>query len=343
MRMKLRTLVLGAGFALAAGIQANVASGQTVEEFYSANDITLIVPFDAGGSTAIQSQITADHLARYIPGNPNIRLEFMPGAGGMLAINHAYATSPRDGTVLILAQDSNIVQQPLNDAILYDAREFNWLGSVVKLEYVLGIRKETGVTSIDDLRHKEVFIASTGTGSQNYMFPVLTNAVLGTIMNVVPGYTGGGSDSLVALESGEMQGYASAWTHWNANLHVFDEFIPVLTYGPTRMPDLVDVPTLLELVDDPADQAVVRLFGMIGTLGRGVATMPDVPEDRVAALREAFAEMAADPAFIKDMEDRLGVTITPLLGEDYQEMVAAGLEIDAEVIERARAAIAPKE
>lgn len=321
----------------------SIVAADPVEDFYKSRDITLVVPFAPGGSTALQAQAAAKYFTQYLPGNPRVIPQFMPGAGGMLAVNHTYNSSPRDGSVIIYAQDSNVIEQYLNeDTAKYDVRKLNWLGSVVEFEYTLGIDKSTSVESVDDLKKKEVFVASTGIGSASHIFPSLTNALLGTKMKVVGGYTGGAPAIYLALERKETQGYVTQYWH---SRPVFENCNPILTFGPERSRVFPNVPTLLEHVKDPKDRPVVQFAGLIGTLGRGFATMPDVPQDRVAALRKAFDQMAANPAFIAEVRATgtgEEVRKTPLSGEEFQKRIAAGMDIGPDVIARLKTILAER-
>lgn len=338
--LKMTSLPPIAGVLIALGIGPALAD--PVADFYSGKTVTLVVPFSPGGSTATQAQIAGDYFGKYIPGNPTIHLEFMPGGGGMVALNHSYASSPRDGTVIIYAQDSNVVQQPLNPEVQYDVRELNWLGSMVEFDYVLAVSKASGVATLADMQGKELFTGATGVGSQSYIFPSLVNYLFDTDMNIIPSYES--AELLLALESGELDAYVTPY--WFSNLHIYEKFNPVMTFGPERSRKFPDVPTLLELVETPEDKALVQFIGLIGSLGRGFATMPDVPQERVAALRQAFLDMAADPGFIEAMK-RVGtgeeVRDAPMSGEELQQRIIAGLDIDESVIERARLSTQPQE
>jgi tripartite-type tricarboxylate transporter receptor subunit TctC len=261
----------------------------------------------------------------------------------MLAVNHTYNNSPRDGSVIIYAQDSNVVEQYLNEEnAKYDVRKLNWLGSMVEFEYTLGLDKDTGVTTVDDLKKKEYFIGSTGVGSASHVFPTLTNAVLGTKMKVVGGYTGGAPAIYLALERKEMQGYVTQYWH---SKPVFKGLNPILTFGAERSNVFPEVKTLLEHVKDPQDRKVVQFAGLIGTLGRGFATMPDVPADRVAALRKAFDQMAVDPEFIRELKATgtgEEVRKAALTGTEFNKRLTAGMDIGSDVINRMKTMLAEK-
>src|SRR5215470_10522549 len=73
---------------------------QTPEEFYRGKTINLIIPNAPGGSFDLYARLAANHLGRFIPGNPVVVPQNMPGAAGMQAANYLASVAPRDGTVL---------------------------------------------------------------------------------------------------------------------------------------------------------------------------------------------------------------------------------------------------
>src|SRR5690554_6289465 len=108
---------------LAAAASAPMASqAQSVEEFYKGKTVTFVVPFSPGGTSSRYSDLFSRHFGKHIPGQPNIQLEYMPGGGGLTALNYAYAQAARDGSVFFLPDGSAAVNQLLNPSgARYDA------------------------------------------------------------------------------------------------------------------------------------------------------------------------------------------------------------------------------
>jgi tripartite-type tricarboxylate transporter receptor subunit TctC len=342
--MRRRTFFgLMASFATMCVALPSLAAADAVEDFYKGRTITVIVPFSPGGTSSRFGDLIGRHFAKHVPGQPDLVFEYMPGGGGIVALNHVYARAARDGTELHMPDSSTPLNQLLQpDVVEYDAREFNWLGVVSQVHTVLVVREDTGFKTLDDLKEKEVFIGSSGAGSETDMYPRMTNQLIGTKFNVLPGYTGGGSEIMPALESGEIDGSARTWTAWSQRMDLFDGNIvePVLTYGRGRAPGLPDVPNLEELVQTDDDKSVVRLVSSIGPLGYGLGTPPGVPEEIVTALRKAFSDMIQDPEFKADAE-KSGLPINePLSGEEAQALVVEALDTPPELVERAKQLIA---
>lgn len=337
----LRTIPMLSAAALAATTLASGhAAAQTVEEFYKGKEITIISPFAPGGTTAGLAVIFSEELGKHIPGNPTAKVEYMPGAGGMIGQNFAYNQAPKDGSVLFLPQDSSVVLQLVEpESVQYDAAKINWLGNVVQSKHVLGIRKDTGVKSWEDLKTKEVFIASSGAGSETDVYPRITNGVAKTIMKIIPGYTGGSAEGMVAVEKNEAQGIVAIMRTWNSRPDLFAQVTPVLVYGNGREPELPDVPNLLELAQTDEDKQLVRFVSSVGPIGRALATPPEVPEDRVAALRTAFAAMLKDAAFLEKLKKFKLDPSSAIPGEELQKIVIESLDVSPAVVEQARAIV----
>ena len=338
--MSRKLAALTAGLVMAA-LSAGLAAAQSVEDFYKGKTITIISPFAPGGTTAGLAQMFAEHLQKHIPGNPSLTVEFMPGGGGLIGQNFAYNQAPRDGTALFMPQDSSVVLQKLEpDTVKYDAAKINWLGNVVQSKHILGIRKDTGVTSIEDLKTKEVFIGSSGAGSETDVYPRITNGVLGTIMNVIPGYPGGSAEGMVALEAGEIQGIVAIYRTWSQRPELFAQVTPVVVFGNGRAAELPDVPNLSELVEGEENLQIIRFISSIGPIGRALAAPPEVPQDRIDALRAAFAAMLKDPEFIEDLQGFNLKLDDPIPGAELQQVVIGALDVSDELVARIRQMIA---
>jgi tripartite-type tricarboxylate transporter receptor subunit TctC len=252
-------------------------------------------------------------------------------------------TAPRDGTALLLPNSSIAVSQLLEpDGVEYETSEFNWIGVMTPGRHVLMVREDTGVESLEGLKDTEVFIGSTGAGSETDMYPRLANALLGTKMNVVPGFPGGQAEVMLALESGEMQGAVSGWQNWAARPDLVAMMNPIMAFGAGRQPQVPDAPNLLEMLTDPEALQIARLISSVGPIGRGIITTPEVPEERVAALREAFDAVVKDPEFIAKVE-AINLQLETTSGEEAQALVNEALNVSPELVERAQTLLAVSE
>src|SRR5215207_6631791 len=94
------------------GHSANAADGgfddKTVASFYRGKTVTILVGHSAGGGFDTYARVISRHLGKYIPGNPNVVVNNMPGAGTIISANYTFNQAPKDGT-LINSFDGGIV------------------------------------------------------------------------------------------------------------------------------------------------------------------------------------------------------------------------------------------
>jgi tripartite-type tricarboxylate transporter receptor subunit TctC len=309
---------------LAAGWPA-VGSGQpAIEEFYRGKKIDLVIGYSPGGTYDLYARLVARHLGRHLPGAPAIVPRNMPGAGSRTAANFVASLAPRDGTVLATADQSLALQQAVGDRrIAFDTTRFIYIGNPNVENNTTVTWHTSGVRTIDDAKRREVTMGATG-GSTSSQYPKAMNALLGTRFKIILGYPGG-NDINLAMERGEVDGRGSnSWASWKATRPQWlaEKKINILVQiGLKKAPDLPDVPLLMELGRSAQDRALLRLLSASTQIGRPIFTTPDVPPERVAALRAAFDAMVRDPAFLEDA--RKGhFEIEPVPGAALQRLVA---------------------
>lgn len=306
-RVWLRRIV-SAPVALAAAVLALVpaAQAQDLEKFYSGRTIAILMGTSPGGSYDLYGRVIAQHLARFIPGKPTIIVEHMPGAGGVAAGNFIYGPGPQDGSKLLLAHALPLMEK-LEDpkAIRYESRKLHWLGAYDEIAQVMAIWHTAGAVSIDDLKSKDLVFGSMATNHLSYQWAMLLKDSLKAKFRVISGYTTGGALNL-AMERGEIAGWSVAWESIAAGKQDWvgeKKIVIPLVFTLERMKQLPDVPTLLEISQGPEREVVAFLAN--GTpIARAMAVGPNVPADRVAALRKAFTDMMQDAEFLADADKR---------------------------------------
>src|SRR6266704_7095289 len=150
-----------------ATLSASPARAQAPEEFYRGKTINLIIPNAPGGSFDLYARLAANHLGRFIPGNPSIVAQNMPGAAGMQAANYLTNIAPKDGTVLsVLVPNVTLAQILGVQSIAYDTRRFNWIGRIIATTATLFTWHTSGTKTLADLKTRDTLVASTGPLSQ---------------------------------------------------------------------------------------------------------------------------------------------------------------------------------
>jgi tripartite-type tricarboxylate transporter receptor subunit TctC len=305
--------------ALIAGVCAAPARADPVADFYKGAVVSMVVSTSAGGGYDTLARAIARHLGKHIPGDPTVVVRNMPGAGGIVATNYLYAAAPRDGSVLGLIQNDPPLE-PLfgTSAAHFDPTKFNWLGTPSVETAMVLVWHTVAVNSVDDLRRRETAMGASGANSTPAFFARLLNATLHTKMKIIPGFPGQ-NDAFLAMERGELDGYPSVF--YSALSSTRPTWLPekkaraIVQYGPEQLPELGDVPFAPDLVTDPEDKQLLQLAFTPLALGRPLLLPPDVPAERVAALRQALMQTFADPDFLADAK-KTGLQVnSPRSGE----------------------------
>ncbi len=341
---RMGAFVLGLAGVVAAFGSSGV-SAETVEEFYKGKTITAVVPFAPGGGYAIYTQIVARHLPRFVPGNPTVVPQHMPGAGGILASNHIFNIARRDGSVMAMVSDSVALASVIDaDKIKYKVNDFIWIGAIERVNNVMAVRADTGVKTFDDLKSREIALGASGPGSPTSLLPSLLRWLAPVKLKTVEGYPGI-SQMFAAVERGEVAGMTVSWTIFKSLKPEWfrdGTMVPIVQFGSVKEKDLPAVPLANEIAQTPEQKAVSRFMASNVDVGRSFILPPQVPADRVAALRAAFDKMVADAAFKEEIA-KAGFELTPATGEQVQQAVALATRIDEKLAETIRGIVAAKQ
>ena len=269
----------------------------------------------------------------------------MPGAGSRSAANWLYKVAPKDGTVLAVLGQATPADQALGQpGVQFDARQFNWIGNMVDVNNIMITWAESGVRTIDDAKKKAIAIGATGASSPSVIYPTVANNLFGTQFKIVSGYPGGG-DIMIALERREVDGRGSdSWASLKSNNPgwIKDKKVNILfQVGSHREKDLPDAPMLTDLAQNDEQRQILDIVSGDAAVGRPILTAPDVPAERVAALRKAFDDTMRDPAFLAAAE-KAGLHFNPVGGEELQQIVVRIVSPSPAVIEKVKDAIRPR-
>ena len=309
--------------AVACATVTSGAAAQSVETFYRGRTITMVVSTGVGAGVDTNARLVARHLGRRIPGNPTIVVKNMPGAGHVLAANHLATDAPRDGTTIALILPSIITHQLLDGrGVRYDVARFQWLGASDFSNQTVYVWS-TSIKTFAEAMQREVVLGATGAGSYTLLYPTLMNNLIGTRFKTVAGYKSA-RDIDLAMERGEIEGragnYLTTLRAINAEW-LRDRSINILVQiGSERDPDFAQVPLLTEFAKSDEIRRVLRLFEVEITVGRAFLTPPDVPADRLAALRQAFDATMQDEAFRAEAK-RIALDINPIKADKVQAIV----------------------
>jgi tripartite-type tricarboxylate transporter receptor subunit TctC len=330
------TAILATPVIIAASVPA---AAQSVADFYKGKTIQMIVGVSAGGDYDLRARLLARHLSKHIPGNPKIVPQNMLGAGGLVAANWMANVAPKDGTALLAISSNLPVGQAVGlDGVKYDVRKFSYIGNTTDSPNVINSWHTTGVTKIEQVMEKELVVGATGRSSGSYYYPAALNAFAGTKFKIVFGYRGG-ADVNIAMERGEVGGRGSnLWASWVSTRPQWlaEKKIHMLVQiALTRHPDLKDVPLMQELVKSGLHKQVMTFISADTAIARSIVTTPDVPADRVAALRAAFDAAMKDPALLKEAA-QAQQDISPTTGAAAQEVANSLANASPDVVAEAK-------
>jgi tripartite-type tricarboxylate transporter receptor subunit TctC len=322
-------------FAMACVALCASALAQPVDEFYRGKQIRIVVGSTAGGDYDVWARLLARHMTRHIPGNPNIIVENMPGAGTLVATNHVFNVAPRDGTVIGMPSRSMPAAAVMKVAnVRFDPVKFNWIGSPEVNHLVLFINNASAIKQPSDLFKSELIVGATGLAQGITVGPYLLKNALGMKLKVVTGYRSPGDMALAASRkeieafANTIGGTAGARRPWVES----GQMRVLFNFEPEPVPGL-GVPTVFEFVKTDEHRKILTFFASNVLLGRPIMAPPGVPPDRVNLLRRAFEATIKDPALLKEAVG-MSFEIALQSGERIAELVAGIAATPPEIVSR---------
>jgi len=313
----------------------------------AASAIDFIIGADVGGGYDIYSRTIGRHLARFIPGHPNVLPKNMPGASSAVAAATLYNISPKDGTAIGALMPGAVLDRVFDSRTAgnFVPSKFAYLASADSGTRVCITFNTSKVKDMASARaHEAIFGASAGGGStRDYAAMIAKTA--GAKFRIVSGYKGT-TDILLAMERGEVDGLCGF--DWNSLKSqkpdwLRDKKINILlqiALEPNAELNPLNVPILWNFVTKDDDRKALELIVSQQVFLRSYIAPPGTPETQVKMLREAFARTLADPEFLSDAA-KAKIDINPSSGEKVQKVVETLYATPADVVARARELMTP--
>lgn len=321
-------------------VLTTAARAQPVEQFYHNRTITIVVGFTPGGGYDLYARLLGRHLSRHIPGNPIIVVQNMPGAGSLRATRFVYSVAPKDGTVIATGNRS-IITDPLLNGADFDATTLSWIGTVTNETSVCAMWHTSPVTSWEHMFRREFTLGGSAPGSDPDTFGMILRNVFGAKVRLVTGYPGG-NDINLAIERGEIEGRCGwSWTSLKSQKAEWlsSKKINLLAqFGMHRHVDLPNVPLVLDRASDDGQRQILRLLIAAQFVGRPFFASPGIPDDRKAALRNAFDATMKDPQFLAEAKG-LDLEISPVSGGMIDKFLADLYRTPKDIVKKAVAAM----
>jgi tripartite-type tricarboxylate transporter receptor subunit TctC len=330
---------------LCLAVPGNEAVGDSVSDFYKGKQITFVISTSAGGGIDVYGRLLARYIGNHIPGTPAVIPQNMPGAGGIRATNYMANNAPKDGTVIALVHSDMTTASLFEpEKIMFNATKMTWIGNIADEMSLCLSWHDAPIKTASDMISKQFIVGGSGVGANDEIYPRVLNNVLGAKIKIISGYTGG-NDLQLAMERGEVQGRCS-WPlssiratrpDWIQN-HKLNY---LLQMGLERDPDLQNVPLVMDFVKTDEDREIMELIFAPRSFLRPVLAPPEIPDERVAALRAAFSAAVKDPGFLADAAKQ-HLTIKPKSGADMQAVIRKLHLTPKHMIDRALTAMGVK-
>ncbi len=341
-----------AAIALAvAGLLALAGQGRAqteIADFYRGKTITIFVGSSPGGGYDLYGRLISRFFSRHMPGNPSVSVQNMPGAASNVAAAHVYNVAPKDGTSLGAIFMGAVVDPLFGDLQrrTHDTSKFQYIGNANVDAYVCLVRGDAPVKSFADAFDRELVVGGSADGASTRDFPSMLRNLLGAKFKIVAGYPGTREINL-ALEKGEIQG--ACGETWSSVAATYPAWFsaglvkPLVQEANAGYPELdrLGVPLTKQFAKTDEQRQILELVYSQAAFGRPYVVAPEVPADRVAALRQAFMDTMTDPELVAEAR-RINVDIAPTRGEDLQTLIARLYATPKDIVERARAALAFK-
>jgi tripartite-type tricarboxylate transporter receptor subunit TctC len=316
-------------------------------EYYSGKTVEMVVGGDVGGGYDIYARAVSRHLPRHIPGNPNIVVKNMPGAGSTRAGIYISTVAPKDGTSIAAMMPGAIIGPLLDEKpnLQFDPTKVRYIGTADSGVRVCTTFQNSKIKTFEDAQKVKSIVGASAAGGATRDYAYLHNHTAGTKFEVVSGYQGT-VDIALAMERGEVDGVCgwdwssvkSQKSDWVANKKL--NVLVQVSLEPSGELSEMGVPHIWKFVTNEGDRKVAELVISQQVFQRSYIVPPATPAPPLAILRAAFDETMNDPAFQADAE-KMKISITPLSGGKVQDVIVKLYATPKEFVERAKNVIKP--
>lgn len=333
-------MVMSTGLVMTSAAQAQQSDG-----YFKGKTVTIAVGGTAGGGLDVGARMLARYIGKYLPGQPKVQVQLVPGAGGVRLMEQLYTVAPKDGTYIGAFSTGPIIEPLISlRKVKYKISDFTAVGALEKDVSLCVTWHASPAKTLADARAREVTVAGTGISSPTDILPLALNAVLGTKFRVISGYVGT-QETLIAIERGETDGRCgwgfasmkSSKPDWLRDRKL--NFLVQL--GLEKHPKAADVPSALDLVTNEGDRQLMRVLVAPQNINRPYLAPPDVPANRAAEIRAAFMAAMNDGELKAEFTKIVGEGPAPTNGEDMQKLLNEIYATPSAVVERLKAVLNP--
>jgi tripartite-type tricarboxylate transporter receptor subunit TctC len=310
--------------ALALASSFGVLSAHAQAPAWPNRNVTIVVPFPAGGNTDTMARLSADFLSKRF--NQSFIVENRPTAGGSVAAAQV-ARAPADGYTLFFATATQMVILPMLQKVNFntdaDFRPVSILGAG---PFVLGVKSSLPVKTFEEFLNyaraskDKLNVSSAGMGSIGHLTSALLAKRAGFELVFVP-YQGGGP-AMNALLNNDVDMYFG-----NAS-----ELLSQMTSDRIR---ILAVSTLNRMKQLPDVVAVSSKYpGFQTSSWNGFMVAKSTPQEVVDKLAAATIAAAKDPRIVERLE-ALGINPIGSTPEEMEATIAAEKPLYKEAVDAA--------
>jgi tripartite-type tricarboxylate transporter receptor subunit TctC len=325
MNKKIIALLLVLTFALTLGLtgcdNANKEPKEgTAEEGYPKKDITVIIPFSAGGASDVQARIVEKYFKEQF--GVNMIITYKEGAGGEIGFSEVAKAKP-DGYTIGSINVPHIVLQPLARETEFNYDDFAFIGQMVNDPQVIAVMKDSKYNTLQDLiddakaNPGKITLGNVGTFSGHHIASLNLMDLTGTEFTLVP-YKGS-ADQIVALQGGHVQAIMG---NLNDVMRDLEKYKLLAISTEERHSLAPDVPTFKE-----------QGLDLISGITRLWAAPKGIAPETLAILREGFEKIAKDPNYLADMK-KIGQPEEWLSGPEVEEQIKIEVEKATTLLEK---------
>mgnify|MGYP001297493946 CR=1 FL=1 len=303
------------------------AGAAQAQDFYAGKRLTILVNYDAGGPTDIEARLIARHIVTHIPGQPNVIVQNMGGAGGIIGAKYLGEKGPRDGTMVgyftAAAQHAAFAPEKFTvDFRTYDFVAYMPNGRIhfMRTDLKPGIKRARDV-----LKAQGVVAGGLTSESPKDLAMRMVLDMLGVPHKYVTGYNSS-SHATLAFQRGELNFYSDSPSAYISKIEpamvkkgevIPVCFDPIYRAGEFVVPKQIvplGITSCVEMIRQvrgamptgPMAEAYIALLSFAGTMYRTLTLPPSAPPVALAQLRKAMQSLNDDKAYSDDAQRTIG-------------------------------------
>jgi tripartite-type tricarboxylate transporter receptor subunit TctC len=317
----------GSIYLFAAAFTLAGASAHAEGVSFSGKNITMIVGSAPGGSSDLSARLFVPFFMRYLPGNPVMVIQNMPGGHNVISMNYIAQQAKRDGTYIVAASGSEV--DPLNYRVPqshYDPAKLEIIGGINLGGSQMIVRNDALARMKDKSQPPIVMGSIAGYPHLGMQTAAWGIKYLDWNMRWVTGY-GNNNDLGLAVERGEIDATSLSDSTFTQLSQLLDKgkytLVSQTGTGGGKMPSgvasLKATPLFDKLMDgkvkDPVALEAYEYWRDLSYVFKWFALPPETPKPILDAYRAAFVKIVADPDFISKSET-VAPGVTPYPVED---------------------------